>query len=228
MGNMEYQGQPMPNQQAGYQPTQPQQQQYNYQTQGPNLGSVTSNPMGKMGLILIILSIIGLIISFAAPWGFVDADGLDENMFGHNLENEDEISLCALLVGVSGETAVNKYCDHVTGTPGMADMGFVFLLIIGAIMIFFGMMKSNPMMQRWSSITMIGLGLIALIPSLWVLLAGIRFICYHIFMLMSGNRFEDIGVFFPAAYIIFILGLIIFVMVFRMMKSNIISKGGGM
>lgn len=227
MGNMDNVGQPMPNQQAGYQ--QPPQQQYAYQP-GPSLNSITSNPMGKLGLILIILAVIGLIISFAVPWGYVEADGLDEKSFGHNLENEDEASLCYILVGLSSEDAVDDYGDHLTGTPGMADMGFIFIIIIGAIMIVFGMMKNSPSIQKWANPIQSTIGIIALIPSVWILLAGMRFIGYHVFFAMNGKMYEDMidSIVFPAAYIILIFGLIIFLMIFKMVKGNTSFKGGVM
>lgn len=211
MGSNEGYGQNAPYQQAGY--PQQSQNQYSPTHQGPGMGSYFSDKTAKLGLIILILSIIGLIISFVAPWVFVDSEGLDDKLFGHNFENSDDVKLF--------DDDVNPYWH---GTPSMADLGFIFLLILGVIIMIIGMISSTPQYQN-PAFSLIGgiLAAIAIIPCIMLLIVGMRFIGAHIINALNES---DVTYAYPAPYIIFIFGLILFILIFKTVKSQIsINKG---
>lgn len=207
MGNYDNYGQNAQSQQAGYQ--QPQQQgQYSPVSHGPSMGSYFSNKMAKLGLIILILSIIGLILSFVAPWVFVDSEGLDDKLFGHDFENSDDVKLF--------DDDINPYWH---GTPSMADLGFIFLLILGVIIMIIGMISSNPQYKTPAFSLISGiLAAIAIIPCIMLLVVGMRFIGAHIINALNET---DVTYAYPAPYIIFIFGLIFFILIFRTVKNQI-------
>ncbi len=207
MGNYDNYGQNAPYQQADYQQP-PTQGQYTTSRQGPGMGSYFSNKMAKIGLILMILGIIGIILSFTIPWVYVE----DES-FGHNFKNDDDTQIF--------DDDVQPYWY---GTPGMADLGFIFILILGIIIMIIGIINCNPQYQNPAFSLMGGiLAAIGIIPCIMILIVGMRFIGRHIYYLL--NDVESTAT-FPAPYIIFIFGLILLILIFKTVKSQIsINKG---
>ncbi|MCK4364431.1 MAG: hypothetical protein KAW45_00085 [Thermoplasmatales archaeon] len=212
-------GQNMPNQPPGYVQQGDQHSYYH----GPSIGSLlVKSRLSKIGLVLIILSVIGLIISYAVPWGYVDADGIDERMFGHDLENKDGQDLASILgSGSSSSFEDTTYDDYIEGTPVLADIGFLLLLVFGIVILILGLMESNQNIMK-SLLSFIGfiIGVIALIPSLWTLIAGIRFIGYNIYIALNGDIYSDKFIVFPAAYIILTFGFLCFIAVILLIKGK--------
>ena len=99
--------------------------EYNY-TPGPPAGVLFhKSKLAKIGLILIILTIIGLILSYAVPWFYTNT-GSESIMFGHDFKDED-----GNLFGYSGYSDMySHYFGYILGAPSMADVGFIFLLIL--------------------------------------------------------------------------------------------------
>jgi len=217
MGNNENFGQNQPPQQYQQQYQQPQnygqppQQQGYYAPQGPSIGQMLSkSPLAKAGLIIMILAIIGLIISFAVPWGYVDEDGLDEKTFGHDLENKDDIFL------FGGES---KDFDYMADAPGSADLGLIFLLIIGIMVIILGIMEGMyKQYSTWLNFSIFILGVIALLPCLMILTTGFKFVGYNISYALNES---ETTYWFPAAYILLIFGILFFLIIlFKFIKGQ--------
>ncbi len=225
MGNMENFGQ-NPQQQQNYQQPNygqpPQQQGYYAPPQGPSVGALFhQSPLAKLGLVITILAIIGLILSYAVPWVYIDADGLDDKFFGHDFENSDDLELLN-----------NDVAPYYHGTPGMADLGFIFLMILGIVAIIWGLIGANYQ-NRYSWFSLVGLILAAtaILPSIMILIAGVRFIGVHITSALNESSFMGMGdnfVAYPAGYVILIFGFIMFLLVLKMLKGQNMSLSAGM
>ncbi len=206
-----------PNYQQPNYPQQPNQYNPQYgspQPMGPPIGQLLQQSLlAKLGLVITILAIVGLILSFVVPWGYTDAKYVKDDYFGHDFENSDDQKLF-------GST---DYGSYYYGIPGMADLGLVFLMILGIISIIWGIMGGS-MQNRYSWFSLVGLIIVALafIPSLWVLISGIR--CVGININYALNEAND-SYLFPAGYIMLIFGLIFFVLVLKMLKDQNLSLG---
>lgn len=192
-------------------------------------------PLAKMGLIITILSIVGLIISFSVPWVYLDFDnsGLDddEKFFGHDLENEDDIHL-AEIVSTGGfySQDVTDYTDFIDGTPSMADFGFILMLLVGLFFIVVSIVEDNTKksLSKLINFFKYSVGLASIVPALMVFLAGVRFVGININTAENAEVLEDymlkdLNLFFPAAYVILIFGLIFFFMIFLIVKPDLKS-----
>lgn len=201
------------------QPNYPQQpNQYNPQygsprPMGPPMGQIFHrSPLAKIGLVITILAIVGLIISFAVPWGFYDSDLYEEKFFGHDFKNSDDDKLF--------DDDSNPY-HH--GIPGMADLGLIFLLILGIVAMILGFISvSYQKVGKWFSFMGLIVALIAIIPSLLVMIAGLR--CIGCNIVSTMNEVETMVV-FPAGYILLIFGVIFFILVLKMIKDEIAALG---
>jgi hypothetical protein len=202
------------------QPNYPQQpNQYNPQygsprPMGPPIGQLFSqSTLAKIGLVITILAIVGLIISFAAPWGYTDDKSFKDDYFGHDFENSDDQKMFGS----------EDYGGYFYGTPGMADIGLVFLMILGIISIIWGVIGASMQAKyAWFSLVGLIIAAMAVIPSLWVMIAGMRSVGFNIYNALNETKDSYL---FPAGYIMLIFGLIFFVLVLKMLKDQNLSLG---
>lgn len=214
--NIQQYGQNPNHQRPNYQqqPNQYRQPQYGSpRPMGPPIGQMFhQSPLAKIGLVIIILAIVGLIISFAVPWGFYDSDAYEEKFFGHDFKNSDDDEL------FNEDTSPYHH-----GIPGMADLGLIFLLIIGILAMILGFVSfSYRRGGKWFSFMGLVVALVALFPSLLVMIAGLRCVGFNIF---SALNEADPMVIFPAGYILLIFGVIFFILVLKLIKDEIASLG---
>lgn len=196
-------------------------QNYSY-TQGPPIGVLFhKSKIAKIGLVFIILAIIGLVISFTVPW-YVQL-GSNSQTLNHDFEDEN-----GNLFGYSSYETYYDSFNYITGSPSMADGGFIFFFILGIILMIVGMLKVRyEKMNSWFSLSAGILGLIAFFPSLYVIIASTRLIGFNIISLLpktssSGYIFSsnDYISLFPVAYILFIFGLVMLILSFKIIKSG--------
>lgn len=225
MGNMENFGQNPQQQQNYQQPTynQPQQQGYYNPPQGPSAGqTISKNPLSKLGLAIVIIAVIGLILSYTVPWGYLDYENSnlddDEKWFGHNLENKDEDFL------FGGDPDDFKY---MSGAPGLSSIGLIFILVMGIVAVILGYLKGTykNRYSTWFSFSGLIIGAISLIPSLWILTSSMKFVGYNITYVLNESETTYI---FPAAYIMLIFGLILFILVLKIIKNESTGITSGM
>ncbi len=197
--------------------------------------------LGKIGFLLIILAIIGLIISYTVPWAYVDYENspsdLDEKFFGHDLENSDDVHLAFLgsfdlsfiFLGV-GSYGFDDYTDFIDGTPAMADIGLFFILILGVVIVVFETsIQNNKKNSKKIIFSRRMFGYAGLFSSFLIFLAGVRFIGLNIGILLKSEVLEESflkGLFavFPAAYILLIFGIIFFILSIRILSGKKSSK----
>ncbi len=198
------------------------------------------NLLAKIGLIITIFAIVGLIISFTVPWVYFDFknSGLDdeEKLFGHDLENENdnhvaEIFTVGGLFGFEGyRYDVTDYTDYLDGTPLMADFGLILLFLVGVSFIFLTMFEENKkgFILKLINFFKYSIALGAIIPALMVFLTGVRFIGLNINTaenaeVLESSMLKDFTLFFPAAYIMLFLGIIFFFLIFLVIKPDLKS-----
>jgi hypothetical protein len=131
-------------------------------------------------------------------------------MFGHNLENSDDIFL---FMGDPDDYG------YMADAPGFADLGLVILMIIGIMAIILGIMAGMyTQYSNWFNFSNYVLGVFALLPCLMILTTSFKFIGYNINYALNES---ESTVMFPAAYILFIFGILFFIMiVFKFLKSQ--------
>lgn len=164
-------------------------------------GLLNQRPV-KIGLIMIILAVVGLIVSYVAPWLY-------------NISNTT--------TSIGHEISVGGFFDY--GNLLMADVGLIFLLILGVILMILGVTRAkritpNPML----SIAAIIIGAIAIIPGLWVTIIGMRYISGYISMFHTGNYTLTL---YPAAYVMLIFGILFLIFATKIIKRESLALGGG-
>jgi hypothetical protein len=205
------------------QPNYESRQQYTY-PQGPSASVLFhKSKLAKIGLILIILSIIGLIISFTVPWLYFQSDSSDL-VLNHDFKDED-----GNFFGYSDYGDMyTHYLSYITDAPTMADTSFIFLLILGIIAMIVGMLKVRfEKIKSLFSLSSVIIGAIALFPSLLVTIAGFRLLGFNVVALLPGTQslFSMFGgtagfTYYPAGYIIIIFGIIMLIFSFMIIRSG--------
>ncbi len=182
----------------------PQQQYVQQQSQMPSppppkidttSGLFHQSPLAKLGLVIIILAVIGLILSYLVPWIYV-ISSLGSTSVGH-------------------ESFSGDFFEYVNVM--MVDIGLIFLLALGVIAMILGIAGakqkiSNPLFSLAAAI----IAAIAFIPGLWIIIMGIRFVGLNIIAFHSNLLSLS---FYPAPYIMLIFGII-----FLIIASKIIRR----
>lgn len=175
------------------------------------------SPLAKIGLAIIALAICGLIVSNFVPWVYTQS-GSDSMVLGHDFRDEDG----NIMGSSSGYGYFNDAYSYILGSPSMADGGFVFLIILGIAAMFLGMVRvslnyKNTLFSFFAFI----IGALAIIPSLWIIISGVRFIGFNVLSIFNtqGMFFGAEGV-FPAAYIMLIFGIIFMILAFKIIKRE--------
>jgi ABC-type multidrug transport system fused ATPase/permease subunit len=196
--------------------------------------------LAQIGLIIIIFSIIGLIVSYTVPWAYFDYKNSnlddDEKFFGHNLENEDDVHLAEIysaggLFGFeSYRYSVKDYTNYLDGTPFMADFGLILLCLVGVLFIVLTMFEDGKkgFILKLINFFKYSIALGAIFPALMVFLSGIRFVGLNINSVENAEVLEsymlkDLTLVFPAAYIMLFFGVVFLVLLFLVIKPDVKS-----
>lgn len=238
----------------------PQQYQQPYQQPGmpparygPPIGErIGRSPAAKMGVLIAILAIVGLVLSLAIPWISVEKEVGEHYEFvcqDCGYSSEDYFWTCPdcggtdidyELVGgkketfsfnndlelVDGDdedwggdeyTTSNEAEDYLKGSIGLAFLGFIFALILAIALIIIAIMSYTSRQPR-SLFHGLGaiIGALLLISGIMIMVSGMNFLGFEIQEMHSDANTEELGgevtssTAYPAAYIILIIGIIIF------------------
>ncbi len=178
----------------------------------------------KLGILLIIVGVIGIIFINNLPWAFIrygTGDDKTETFIYRDFEIveslEEEIN--ALLkspyyLGISD----NDFIE----TPSLSSYCFFSLVILGVVITLFGLL------DRWRNlslevftITHFIFATIAIIPGIIIVLSVIKFLGAHILLFHNAPfvTAPDVIV-FPTVFIIIALGFIIIKMMFTVMRMD--------
>lgn len=223
------------------QPNQYRQPQYGSpRPMGPPIGQIiTQSSLAKLGLVLIILAVIGLIISFAVPWAMIDWKDCslddDEKSFGHDFENSEGNHFASLpiagidSVGTGGNT--DDMEDYLEGIPGLVDIGFVFFIILGIVSIILGVIIAyqKNRYQNFLTLTKLIIGVTSLFPAIWITTSGFKLVGININTALNSEALkdvlaEDLSIWFPAGYIVLIFGLIFLILTLILIKTALSNR----
>jgi hypothetical protein len=215
--------------------------------------------MAKMGIVLMIFAIIGLVIAAVVPWIIVEKEVegyvcqecgyFDEeyfwqcpDCFSWDVEFEstgekESFSFNGDLELVDGDedtwggdefTTFDDMEDYFKGSVGLAFWGFLLVIIIAIVLIIIGVMAAAG---RPSAGLLRGLGVIVaallIIPGAMIMVSGMNFLGFNITEMHANGVTEDLGgdvtssTLYPAAYIILIFGVIIFLIAFIITKKEL-------
>ena len=179
----------------------------------------------KLGILLIIIAIIGLISIDNTPWAYIGYEedyGYVETPVYRNFKNADSEHQTILdLFGSPYYIGVST--DDFTYAPTSAYYGFISLIILGVILTIFGIWnKIRNFSLKTFTIFHFIFATATIIPSTFIVLSvikflGAHFLLYHNTPLISNS---NIILLFPAVYIVIVLGSIIIKLAFTVIRMD--------
>ena len=185
----------------------------------------------KLGFLLILLSIFGLVFINNAPWAFIkyntDYGSVDAYIYrdfnDRNNEYQEIIKLfeTPYYMGLS--------ISDFTNIPASVFNGFILLIILGLLITILGIIdkKLNFSMKTFTLIHFI-LASVAIIPCIFIVLPVMSFLSAHLLIFYNMSQINGLipnitvtFLTFPAAFILVALGFIIIKIVFTVMKVDI-------
>lgn len=197
---------------------------------GPPIGVLLGrSQLAKMGIVLMILAIIGLVLAAVVPWISVEMEINDDNE-SFSFNNDLEL--------VSGDedlwwdgdeyTSSNDMEDYLKGSIGLAFGGLFLTLLLAIGLIIIGVMaasgKPSSGLLRVSGVIVAAL---LIIPGAMMIVSGMNFLGFNISQMHSDAVTEELGgevtrsEAYPAAYLILIFGFIIFLITFIITKQEL-------
>lgn len=179
----------------------------------------------KLGFLLLILAVIGLVIILNVPWAYVKypiGNGYIEASIDRNFVYE----------GIGLEQITSIFQSHYLGVtvadfteaPNTASSGYIGLILLGIMIIIFGLADRlcNFSVPVFIIIHFI-FGAAMIIPGLLIVLSSIKFLGAHLLNYYNGLSMPapNISLLFPAACIIIALGFIIIRFSFTIMRMDL-------
>jgi len=189
------------------------------------MDTVTQDEVGMAGLILVILSIIGLIICFGIAWLTLEEEDGDTETWKYGDFGDD-----------FKDGAGSDMDSYFHGNARNAVLGFIALLLVGLLLIWQALtgklyhiieehlpsaLRSNPDHPEFLKVF---LTMILMVISLVIVISGSRFIGFaHSYNSSEFDGFEiDTGT--PAGLGVFILGLVLLGLEIRYLYDTLGSK----
>ena len=158
----------------------------------------------RLGLRLLIYSIVGVIVSYIFPWALILGPG---KIINYTLETSDGKFL-ANTASSSIDNAAVYYQDAV----GIVIGAFVLVLLLGISLMVTGILQSNflPLSRRFALVNII-LGFGVLLGGVYLLIGTIRILSLHLFTIPQNSQFNfgdpSLGL-FPVAYVTLVFGIL--------------------
>ncbi len=178
----------------------------------------------KLGFLLIILAVIGLVTVSNAPWAYLKypvGEGYVETSIDRNfVYDETGIEITSIFQSPSyiGVTAVD-----FTDAPNAASSGLIALVFLGIMVIVFGLVDKlfNFSIPVFIVIHFM-FGAAMIIPGLLIVLSSIKFLGVYLLLYYNASQIvtPDVIVVFPAALVIVALGFIIIKFAFTVMRMD--------
>ena len=155
----------------------------------------------RLGLGLVIYSIVGLILSYVLPWAMT-AGGI----FNHTLEDGN---------GFFGGRATTDILDaevYYQDGIGIILAAYIIVLIVGILLIILGIIQANYRnTTRHLAVVSLLLSFFVFIIGIWSLLGTTRILSLHLLTIPQNTQFNFNNSFFgifPAAYAALVFGLL--------------------
>ena len=182
----------------------------------------------KLGILLIIIAIIGLVLIFTVPWAYAKydtGDGTIETLFYKDFkDNDSEHQQIVNLFKPPNSDYIGVSIDDFTDVPASASYGFILLIVLGVALTIFGILDKiyDFSMEIFIIIHFI-FGIFAIIPGISIVLSvikvlGSHFLLYYNMPLISN---PNIVLIFPGVFIVVILGFMIVKLAFTVMRMDL-------
>lgn len=185
----------------------------------------------KLGVLLIVLSIFGLIFINNAPWAFIkyntDYGSVDAYIYRDFDERNNEYPEIIKLFETPYYMGLSIF--DFTNTPSLAFNGFVSLIILGLLITILGIIdkKFNFSIQTFTLFHFI-FASVAIIPCIFIVISVMNFLSAHLLLFYNISQINQLipnitftFLTFPAAFLLVALGFIIIKIEFTVMKVDL-------
>ena len=178
----------------------------------------------KLGFLLLILAVIGLVIISNVPWAYLKypvGEGYIETSIARNfVYNETGFDITSIF---QSPNYIGVTATDFTDAPNAASSGLIGLLFLGIIVIVFGLVDKlfNFSIPMFIIIHFI-FGVVMIIPGLLIVLSSIKFLGVHLLIYYNGSWIStpNVVVLFPAVFVVVALGFIIIKFAFTVMRMD--------
>lgn len=181
----------------------------------------------KLGILLIIIAIIGLVFIYTVPWAYAKydtEDGTMETLFYKDFkEGDSEYQQIVNLFKSPNSDYIGVSIDDFTDVPVSASYGFILLIILGIALTIFGILdKIYDFSIEIFTIIHFIFGIVTIILGMFIVLSVIKvlgshfLLYYNIFLISNPN----IVLVFPSVFIVVILGFMIIKLAFTVMRID--------
>lgn len=185
----------------------------------------------KLGILLIVLAILGLIFINNAPWAFIKYDtdygSIEASLYRDidevNGEHQEIIKIFETPYYIGLSTI------DFSNTADLMFYGFIFLIIVGVLITIFGIIdeKINFSLKIFTLFHFI-FALIAIIPCIIIILSSMKFLSAHLLLYINMSQINNLipninitFITFPAAFMVIALGFIVIKLEFTIMKIDL-------
>jgi len=181
----------------------------------------------KLGILLIIIAIIGLLFIFTVPWAYVKydtGDGTIETLFYKDFKDGgSEYQQIVDLFKSPNSSYIGVSIDDFTDVPVSASYGFILLIVLGVALTIFGILdKIYDFSIEMFTIIHFIFGMVTIVPGTFIVLSvikvlGSHFLVYYNMPLIPN---QNIVLVFPGVFIVIILGFMIIKLAFTVMRMD--------
>ncbi|MEM0493133.1 MAG: hypothetical protein QXS02_04160 [Candidatus Thermoplasmatota archaeon] len=157
----------------------------------------------RLGLRLLIYSIVGLILFYIIPWSMLNGGVVTD----HTLKDDS-----GKFMGDVVSSDIKIADSYYQGGVNMVLTGYILVFILSIIIIITGIIQSNHRKAfRYLSLVNTILSFVVLLGGVNILIGVIRIISLHLLVMQQITQFSfnntAIG-FFPSAYIALVFGIV--------------------
>jgi len=166
----------------------------------------------KLGIVLLILAIVGLLIAFLVPWMYSNGDKMDEEYLNIDMEYEDDA------FGMPDH-------DHYKGRAYLSVWAFVITIIISMLIVITGLVRARAGQSDSPSLVNHILGKSLEVPAALLLFSAVTFMGLTKRVIVGDIRSttEKPLEFFQVTingFIMLMYGLVLFIFTYLICKRN--------
>jgi len=179
----------------------------------------------KLGILLIILAILGLVLISNVPWAYLKyavGDGNIETSIYRDFDyGETENQLIINLFQSPHYIGLSE--ADFSEAPATASSGFIALIILGIIITIFGILdKILKFSVRAFVIVHFIFGAVLIIPGTIIALSSMKFLGSHFLLHYNAQLISnpEVTLLFPAVFVVVVIGFIITKLAFTIMRMD--------
>lgn len=179
----------------------------------------------KLGILLIILAILGLLLISNVPWAYLKyavGDGNIETSIYRDFDyGETENQLIINLFQSPHYIGLSE--ADFSEAPATASSGFIALIILGIIITIFGILdKILKFSVRTFIVIHFIFGAVLIVPGTVIALSSMKFLGSHFLLHYNAQLISnpEVTLLFPAVFVVIVLGFIIAKLAFTIMRMD--------